>query len=214
MRRRGGGVVPTRLNDPCSGAARASLPGICFARRRIRALRRADLRGAAERLLEAAACCAMRRLKFEMCMDVCGVDYLEHGRAEWKTRPPPRRASAAACRARPAGSMARRRPARPRFAVVYHLLSVSLNQRCACACFAPTMRAHGGFGDRHLGLRRIGSSAKPSTCSASCSRAIRICAACSPTTASSAIRSARIFRCRAMSRCATTRRKAAWCISP
>jgi hypothetical protein len=24
-------------------------------------------------------------LKFEMCMDVCGVDYLEHGRAEWKT---------------------------------------------------------------------------------------------------------------------------------
>ena len=28
----------------------------------------------------------MRRvLKFEMCMDVCGVDYLQHGRAEWKT---------------------------------------------------------------------------------------------------------------------------------
>ena len=25
-------------------------------------------------------------LKFEMCMDVCGVDYLEHGRAEWKTQ--------------------------------------------------------------------------------------------------------------------------------
>jgi NADH-quinone oxidoreductase subunit C len=24
-------------------------------------------------------------LKFEMCMDVCGVDYLEHGRAEWNT---------------------------------------------------------------------------------------------------------------------------------
>ncbi len=21
-----------------------------------------------------------------MCMDVCGVDYLEHGRAEWKTQ--------------------------------------------------------------------------------------------------------------------------------
>ncbi len=37
-------------------------------------------------------CCKSRRrcatapdLKFEMCMDVCGVDYLEHGRAEWKT---------------------------------------------------------------------------------------------------------------------------------
>jgi len=25
-------------------------------------------------------------LQFEMCMDVCGVDYLEHGRAEWKTQ--------------------------------------------------------------------------------------------------------------------------------
>ncbi len=24
-------------------------------------------------------------LKFDMCMDVCGIDYLEHGRAEWKT---------------------------------------------------------------------------------------------------------------------------------
>ncbi len=40
----------------------------------------------AARLLEAAA--ALRddpALKFEMCMDVCGVDYLEYGRAEWKT---------------------------------------------------------------------------------------------------------------------------------
>ena len=24
-------------------------------------------------------------LKFEMCMDVCGIDYLQHGVAEWNT---------------------------------------------------------------------------------------------------------------------------------
>ena len=41
----------------------------------------------ADRLLATAA--AFRDhpdLKFEMCMDVCGIDYLEHGRAEWKTQ--------------------------------------------------------------------------------------------------------------------------------
>ncbi|MDP9065810.1 MAG: NADH-quinone oxidoreductase subunit C, partial [Pseudomonadota bacterium] len=41
---------------------------------------------AAERLLAVAT--SFRNdaeLAFEMCMDVCGVDYLEHGRSEWKT---------------------------------------------------------------------------------------------------------------------------------
>ena len=40
----------------------------------------------ADRLLRVAASFRDHAdLKFEMCMDVCGVDYLEHGRAEWKT---------------------------------------------------------------------------------------------------------------------------------
>jgi NADH-quinone oxidoreductase subunit C len=70
-------------------------------------------------------------LKFEMCMDVCGVDYLEHGRAEWKTQ--------AATESGFSRGVSGLTPpdwtppeilaAGRRFAVVYHLLSVSLNQR-------------------------------------------------------------------------------------
>jgi len=89
---------------------------------------------AADRLLETAR--VLRdapELKFDMCMDVCGVDYLEHGRAEWKTqdatssgfsrgvaRGPELDAPVAAGR---------------RFAVVYHLLSISLNQRLRLRVF-------------------------------------------------------------------------------
>jgi NADH-quinone oxidoreductase subunit C len=89
---------------------------------------------AADRLLETAR--VLRdapELKFDMCMDVCGVDYLEHGRAEWKTqdatssgfsrgvaRGPQLDAPVAAGR---------------RFAVVYHLLSISLNQRLRLRVF-------------------------------------------------------------------------------
>jgi len=89
---------------------------------------------AADRLLETAR--VLRdapELKFDMCMDLCGVDYLEHGRAEWKTqdatssgfsrgvaRGPELDAPVAAGR---------------RFAVVYHLLSISLNQRLRLRVF-------------------------------------------------------------------------------
>ena len=52
------------------------------------------------------------------------------------------------------------------------------------------------LGGRRLAVGATGSSARRSTCTASCSRAIRTCAASSPTTASSAIRSARISRSR------------------
>ena len=87
----------------------------------------------AARLLEVAA--VMRDhadLRFEMCMDVCGVDYLEHGRAEWKT-------DSATSSGFSRGVSQPRLPldapsqgpgaAGARFAVVYHLLSISLNQR-------------------------------------------------------------------------------------
>ncbi len=86
-------------------------------------------------------------LQFEMCMDVCGVDYLEHGRAEWKTEQatlsgfsrgvahpaapgtdeaPGVDAAPAGVDAAPAGVDAGRGR---RFAVVYHLLSIACNQR-------------------------------------------------------------------------------------
>jgi len=72
-------------------------------------------------------------LKFEMCMDVCGVDYLEHGRAEWKTEEATSSGfSRGVDRAHPSEDSV---PAGRRFAVVYHLLSVSLNQRLRLRAF-------------------------------------------------------------------------------
>jgi len=72
-------------------------------------------------------------LKFEMCMDVCGVDYLEHGRAEWKTQD----ATSSGFSRGVARGPALDAPvaAGRRFAVVYHLLSISLNQRLRLRVF-------------------------------------------------------------------------------
>jgi len=66
-------------------------------------------------------------LEFQMCMDVCGVDYLEYGRAQWKTEHATLSGfSRGVAPLRPgAGDAA---PGR-RFAVVYHLLSIARNQR-------------------------------------------------------------------------------------
>jgi NADH-quinone oxidoreductase subunit C len=88
----------------------------------------------AERLLHAAE--ALRDapgLKFEMCMDVCGVDYLEHGRAEWKTE----EATASGFSRGVARGAELDAPVAPgrRFAVVYHLLSISLNHRLRLRVF-------------------------------------------------------------------------------
>ena len=63
--------------------------------------------------------------RFEECMDVCGVDYLSYGDSEWATSD----ASFSGF-----GRAAERGPAettdgKGRFAVVYHLLSIALNQR-------------------------------------------------------------------------------------
>jgi NADH-quinone oxidoreductase subunit C len=84
-----------------------------------------------ERLLEVAT--AFRDhadLGFEMCMDVCGVDYLEYGRAEWKTEDATTSGfSRGVARSRTrVGDAPTARPGR-RFAVVYHLLSISRNRR-------------------------------------------------------------------------------------
>lgn len=90
-----------------------------------------------ERLLEVATVLRDHpELRFEMCMDVCGVDYLEHGRAEWKTgdatssgfsRGVSRGAREPSVA--PGPDSGGRRTGGRRFAVVYHLLSISHNQR-------------------------------------------------------------------------------------
>ena len=80
----------------------------------------ADLRAVALSLRDAAG------LRFESLVDLSGIDYLTYGEDEWKTH------SASGTGfgrgVHPVGDESAR-PAARRFAVVYHLLSVSLNQR-------------------------------------------------------------------------------------
>ncbi len=83
----------------------------------------ADLLQAAATLRDGAG------LEFEMCMDVCGVDYLEYGHAQWKTEHATLSGfSRGVAPLRTSG--AELAPGR-RFAVVYHLLSIARNQRVA-----------------------------------------------------------------------------------
>jgi NADH-quinone oxidoreductase subunit C len=122
---------PTRLESLASAVARA-LPG------QLRPVPNTcgelTYEAAAAGLLEAAL--VLRDdpdLKFEMCMDVCGVDYLEHGRAQWKTQDATSSGFSRGVEHGPefdAPVAAGRR-----FAVVYHLLSVSLNQRLRLRVF-------------------------------------------------------------------------------
>ena len=89
---------------------------------------------APENLLE--VCRALRDeppFQFEMLLDVCGVDYLDYGHAEWDTR---HATSGGFSRGAHRGDAFSRTPLAPtdlkvsgRFAVVYQLLSVTANQR-------------------------------------------------------------------------------------
>jgi NADH-quinone oxidoreductase subunit C len=89
---------------------------------------------AAEHLLE--VCEILRddpELKFEMLVDVCGVDYLDYGKVEWATR-----ASSNTGFSRGVDDSAAHTGAEGerRFAVVYHLLSISNNVRVRLRVFA------------------------------------------------------------------------------
>src|SRR5882724_8724210 len=122
---------PTRLESLASAVARALPDQLRSVANHTREL---TYEVAADRLLQAAA--ALRdapELKFEMCMDVCGVDYLEHGRAEWKTQDATSSGfSRGVARGAEIGAPV---AAGRRFAVVYHLLSISLNQRLRLRVF-------------------------------------------------------------------------------
>jgi len=76
-----------------------------------------------------SVCRALRdtpELKFEMLMDVAGVDYLHYGRDEWQTETATRSGFS---RGRVAHSTAPDPNMPGRFAVVYHLLSITHNRR-------------------------------------------------------------------------------------
>ena len=72
------------------------------------------------------------RLRFRQLVDLCGVDYLEYGRADWET------SESATTQGFSRGVQIRNdaapASATPRFAVVYHLLSHELNQRIRVRC--------------------------------------------------------------------------------
>lgn len=125
-------AVPTRLETLANAVARV-LPEL---RPSPTTCGEVTCEAAPERLLQAAALLRdSPGLKFEMCMDVCGVDYLEHGRAEWKTQD----ATSSGFSRGVARGPQIDAPVAPgrRFAVVYHLLSVSLNQRLRLRVFCP-----------------------------------------------------------------------------
>ncbi len=86
-----------------------------------------------------------RDFRFDTLIDLCGIDYLGYGEAEWDTAEASGRGFSRAADER---THARLRPVAmdlsvenvvesQRFAVVYHLLSVELNQRIRLRCFAP-----------------------------------------------------------------------------
>jgi NADH-quinone oxidoreductase subunit C len=73
-------------------------------------------------------------LEFGMLVDLAGLDYLTYGMDEWKTQ----QATASGFSR---GVMRGSPPVSPdtpkRFAVAYHLLSISLNHRLRLRCYAP-----------------------------------------------------------------------------
>jgi NADH-quinone oxidoreductase subunit C len=78
-------------------------------------------------------------LQFESCVDVCGIDYLDYGKSEWETTAATGRGFSRGVE--PMGeevaATAAASTAGRRFAVVYHLLSVSLNQRLRVRVYCP-----------------------------------------------------------------------------
>jgi NADH-quinone oxidoreductase subunit C len=73
-------------------------------------------------------------LRFAMLVDLCGVDYLEYGRDEWKTQSATGTGFSRGVNRRPGSYEAAQRPEK-RFAVVYHLLSIEHNRRLRLRCW-------------------------------------------------------------------------------
>ena len=84
-----------------------------------------------------SVCRALRdspQLKFEMLMDLAGIDYLHYGRDDWETQEATRSGFS---RARHAQSAPPAPDAPGRFAVIYNLLSITHNQRLRLKAACP-----------------------------------------------------------------------------
>jgi len=101
---------------------------------------------APELLLE--VCQVLRKhpaFEFTTLIDVCGVDYSEYGVTEWQTAAATGHGFSRGVDAQTAGRLQQRNEdlsveqpaANRRFAAVYHLLSISHNQRLRLRCYAP-----------------------------------------------------------------------------
>ncbi len=79
--------------------------------------------------------------QFELCIDVCGVDYLTYGEAEWQTDGVSSTGFSRGIKSKGPGRFSweeRREESMPnRFAVVAQLLSIKHNRRLTIKCFAP-----------------------------------------------------------------------------
>ena len=91
----------------------------------------------ADKLLEVArALRDEKAFKFEQLMDVCGVDYLGHGQDEWRTESATKTGfSRGVRRGLPQADIKSASQPERRYAVVYHLLSVSRNERLRLRVF-------------------------------------------------------------------------------
>ena len=74
-------------------------------------------------------------LQFDVLIDVCGVDYLDYGVAEWATESTSTSGFSRGVEANKEEKQRFLTWDKPRFAVVYHLLSVALNQRIRLKVF-------------------------------------------------------------------------------
>jgi len=72
------------------------------------------------------------KFSFEQVIDICGVDYLAYGDTEWSTEAA---TETGFSRGRVSGKDNRHRWAKPRFAVVYHLISYKHNSRLRIRAF-------------------------------------------------------------------------------
>lgn len=91
-----------------------------------------------------AACTLLRdadEFKFDLLLDLCGVDYLLYGVDEWATASATSQGfSRGVMKMQPEIDPVLKQPTR--FAVVYHLLSTTLNQRLRLKVFTPTDSPH------------------------------------------------------------------------
>ena len=148
---------------------------------------------AKEQLLEVA-----NRLRdefgFELLVDLCGVDYLEFGESEWKTRSATDSGFSRGVERHVIVPDADTQFDEKRFAVVYHLLSIRRNLRLRLRVFCGQANPPRYLRWWRCGAVPIGMNVKLMICLASCFLVIRICGGFLPTTVLSGTHSAKIFR--------------------